>query len=115
MKRKILVICAVCAVLGAAIFSQTQPSDSAQSAPPAVVSPAEAENAYGFSFTASHWIDGEDPEAIVCTYDLQSGTVSEHFRFPVSAMYALGIYDQASTAENEQADIVNFQMLRVSK
>ena len=98
MKRKILVICAVCAALGAVIFSQTQPSDSAQSAPPAVVSQNAAENAYCLSFTATRWLNEEDPVAMVCTYDLQSGAVSEHFRFPVSAMYALGIYDQASNA-----------------
>lgn len=37
-------------------------------------------------------------EAIVCEFNLQDKAKTEIFRFPVNAMYALGVYDRASNS-----------------
>lgn len=48
------------------------------------------------SFTASRLIGSDELEATIYEYDIKSKKISEVYRFPVSAMYSLGIFDKKS-------------------
>lgn len=93
MKRKsfIVIIAVIAAVLtlAAAFFACRHNETSNQPSGQPSVGPY-------ISFTTSYDLSGDKMEASVSEYNFQSGKTSEIFRFPVSAMYALGVYDRAA-------------------
>ncbi|WP_087064117.1 hypothetical protein [Intestinibacillus massiliensis] len=50
------------------------------------------------SFTVYDSLGVNQIEGTICKYDLQSKEVSERFKFPISAMYALGVYDEKTNS-----------------
>lgn len=49
------------------------------------------------SYTAVEQLsNGIGREAVICEFDLQDQVKTEIFRFPINAMYALGVYDRTS-------------------
>ena len=50
------------------------------------------------SYTTTHFSNENELEAIIYSFDLQTKKRLEIYRFPVSAMYALGVYDRSSNS-----------------
>lgn len=97
MKRKILMLICVVVIMFATIFSSLYHSQ---------ISKEETQNEY-LSFTAYKSIGVDKLEASICKYNLQSKKVSEIFRFPINAMYALGVYDKKTNSVYYSKEIGN--------